>query len=145
MRQFTIRDALNHFGWIYGMNNDEINVRIDFLSELLDLPPSDTQIKNLSGGQQRRVSLAVSLVSKTKTNFSFLSGEKGEELFILRFVFQVQDPELLILDEPTVGLDPVLRQKIWDYLLDQVNKHKKTVIITTHYIEEARQAHKVKN
>lgn len=69
-----------------------------------------------SGGQQRRVSLAVVLV---------------------------HDPQLLILDEPTVGLDPVLRQKIWDYLV-QIADEKKTIIITTHYIEEANQAHNVR-
>lgn len=55
----------------------------------------------------------------------------------------MQDPELIILDEPTVGLDPILRQKIWNYLLEGATKYNKTVIITTHYIEEARQAHRV--
>ena len=69
-----------------------------------------------SGGQQRRVSLAAVLV---------------------------HDPELLILDEPTVGLDPVLRQNIWDYLVKITEEEKKTIIITTHYIEEAKQAHTV--
>lgn len=63
MRQFTIKDALNHFGWIYGMKNEEIDKRTEFLSELLELPKLNVKIKNLSGGQQRRVSLAVALVS----------------------------------------------------------------------------------
>lgn len=63
MRQFTIKDALNHFGWIYGMTNEEIDERADFLSELLELPSMETKIQFLSGGQQRRVSLAVALVS----------------------------------------------------------------------------------
>ncbi|KAG8226598.1 hypothetical protein J437_LFUL007290 [Ladona fulva] len=52
----------------------------------------------------------------------------------------LHDPELLVLDEPTVGVDPVLRQSIWDYLIDITSKGNRTVIITTHYIEEARQA-----
>lgn len=58
-------------------------------------------------------------------------------------VVLVHDPDVLILDEPTVGLDPVLRQNIWDYLVKITEEEKKTIIITTHYIEEARQAHSV--
>ena len=87
-----------------------------------------------SGGQKRRVSFAVALLS---------------------------DPEILILDEPTVGVDPLLRQRyviifgsfnyqkglnaifyfsIWNHLCSLVQTGKTTVIITTHYIEEAKQA-----
>lgn len=69
-----------------------------------------------SGGQQRRVSFAVALM---------------------------HDPELLILDEPTVGVDPLLRQSIWNHLVHITKAGQKTVIITTHYIEEARQAHTI--
>lgn len=57
-------------------------------------------------------------------------------------IAMIHDPELLILDEPTVGLDPVLRQNIWDHLMSLAAQGK-TIIITTHYIEEARQAHMV--
>jgi ABC-type multidrug transport system ATPase subunit len=47
-------------------------------------------------------------------------------------------PPLLILDEPTVGLDPVLRAKLWQHLRDLIDKEGVTILITTHYIEEAR-------
>ncbi|KAL0276662.1 UNVERIFIED_CONTAM: hypothetical protein PYX00_004185 [Menopon gallinae] len=114
--EFSVKGALQHYGWIFNMTDEEIDARFEFLSNLLDLPPADRLVKNLSGGQQRRVSLAVVLV---------------------------HNPDLLILDEPTVGLDPVLRQSIWDYLVKIAVEEKKTIIITTHYIEEANQAHQL--
>lgn len=98
------------------MKTDKIEERLDFLVKLLMLPDADRQVKALSGGQQRRVSLAATLL---------------------------HEPELLILDEPTVGVDPLLRQNIWNHLVDITKHGKTTVIITTHYIDETRQAHLV--
>ncbi|KAG6451239.1 hypothetical protein O3G_MSEX007021 [Manduca sexta] len=82
--EFTIRETLIYFGWIANMATKDVEERIDFLIQLLQLPNPTRQVKNLSGGQQRRTSLAAALI---------------------------HDPELLILDEPTVGVDPVLRQR----------------------------------
>ncbi|XP_076265826.1 ABC-type transporter snustorr isoform X2 [Rhynchophorus ferrugineus] len=114
--EFSIRETMLYFGWIFGMNTSEINDRLQFLLNFLDLPSQNRLVKNLSGGQQRRVSFAVALM---------------------------HDPELLILDEPTVGVDPLLRQSIWNHLVQITKDGNKTVIITTHYIEEARQAHTI--
>ncbi|XP_061141516.1 ABC transporter G family member 23 isoform X1 [Syngnathus typhle] len=114
--EFTISNTLTFYGRIHGLTLREIQARIDFLIEFLDLPQKDRLVRNLSGGQKRRVSLAAALL---------------------------QNPELLILDEPTVGVDPVLRAKIWQHLVDIVKTGNVSVIITTHYIEEARQANVV--
>ncbi|EDS41694.1 abc transporter [Culex quinquefasciatus] len=114
--EFSIRETMMYFGWIFGMQTTEIRERLQFLLNFLDLPSETRLVKNLSGGQQRRVSFAVALM---------------------------HDPELLILDEPTVGVDPLLRQSIWNHLVHITKAGQKTVIITTHYIEEARQAHTI--
>ncbi|KRG02119.1 ABC transporter G family member 23 isoform X2 [Drosophila mojavensis] len=114
--EFSIQETMMYFGWIFGMETKEILERLQFLLNFLDLPSEKRLVKNLSGGQQRRVSFAVALM---------------------------HDPELLILDEPTVGVDPLLRQSIWNHLVHITKAGQKTVIITTHYIEEARQAHTI--
>ncbi|XP_056902790.1 ABC transporter G family member 20 isoform X2 [Takifugu flavidus] len=114
--EFTISDTLVFFGRIHGLTSKETQARMDFLIDFLDLPQKNSLVRHLSGGQKRRVSLGAALL---------------------------QNPELLILDEPTVGVDPVLRAKIWQHLVEIVKTGKVSVIITTHYIEEARQANVV--
>ncbi|XP_061084690.1 ABC transporter G family member 20 [Conger conger] len=114
--EFTISDTLCFFSRIHGLSSKETEARLDFLIDFLNLPPRNRLIRNLSGGQRRRVSLAAALL---------------------------QNPPLLILDEPTVGVDPVLRSKIWQHLVEIVRGGQVSVIITTHYIEEARQANVV--
>uniref|UniRef100_A0A3Q3WKV5 Uncharacterized protein n=1 Tax=Mola mola TaxID=94237 RepID=A0A3Q3WKV5_MOLML len=114
--EFTISDTLTFFGRIHGLTSKETHARMDFLIDFLDLPQKHSLVRNLSGGQRRRVSLGAALL---------------------------QNPELLILDEPTVGVDPVLRAKIWQHLVEIVKTGKVSVIITTHYIEEAQQANVV--
>ncbi|CAG2108807.1 unnamed protein product [Medioppia subpectinata] len=86
------------------------------LRDLLHLPESSRIISELSGGERRRVSIAITMIHK---------------------------PRLVILDEPTVGVDSLLRHRIWQYLDNMCDKYGQTVIITTHYIEEARSAHNV--
>ncbi|XP_063216542.1 ABC transporter G family member 20-like [Bacillus rossius redtenbacheri] len=115
-KTFTVMETLRYFGWIFGMKPQEFVKRAEMLLDLLEMPDKHKLVQFLSGGQKRRLSFAAALL---------------------------HDSEVLILDEPTVGLDPVLRDVIWQYLLRLVGHGGKTVILTTHYIEEARQAHTV--
>lgn len=110
---FTVREMIWFYGTIFGLDKKKIDERFWFLRKLLELPDEDQMIQDCSGGQQRRISFALSLV---------------------------HEPEVLILDEPTVGLDPLLRNKIWDYLVELTQSHHVTVLLSTHYIEEARQS-----
>lgn len=110
---FTIEETLLFFSNLYRLDKRRAKDRVDFLVDFLELPDKKRMVANLSGGQQRRVSLAAALI---------------------------HSPPLLILDEPTVGVDPVLRQVIWDYLVLLSTKEQLSIIITTHYIEEARAA-----
>ncbi|XP_021968284.2 ABC transporter G family member 23 isoform X2 [Folsomia candida] len=106
----TIGETISFYGALANLPRYEVNSRLEFLVKLLDLPDQQRRIDCLSCGQKRRVSLALTMV---------------------------HDPELLILDEPTVGVDPLLRESIWEHLTNLVSTKGTTVIITTHYIEEA--------
>lgn len=100
---------LDYVAGYYGLNKDERKERVDFLLKKFDLEKyRDTPFQNLSGGYKRRVMLARALV---------------------------HDPELLILDEPTAGVDVELRHDLWRYL-QELNKAGKTIILTSHYLEE---------
>ncbi|CAL8085238.1 unnamed protein product [Orchesella dallaii] len=110
---FSIFEMLQYFGTLCGMTGEQVKEKANFLSTLLEMPHLTRRINTLSGGQQRRVSIAVTLI---------------------------HEPKLLILDEPTVGVDPLLRQRIWTYLRELASTRETTIVITTHYLEEARQA-----
>lgn len=111
----SIAETLLFHGRLHGMTAERISERQDWLINFLDLPENNRQVGKLSGGQKRRVSLAVALL---------------------------HEPELLLLDEPTVGVDPELRARIWEHL-QEIASNGTSIIITTHYIDEAGKANRV--
>ena len=110
LEELTVEQTLRYFGRLHKMSDQSIEAKIQFMVKFLEIPDKRRLISRLSGGQQRRVSLAAALIHY---------------------------PPLLILDEPTVGVDPLLRHSIWQYLQDLCRTRRMTIIITTHYIEEA--------
>lgn len=113
VEEFSISELIHFFGTIYGLSKRQVKDRSNFLANLLELSDTNSIIRNCSGGEKRRISLAICMIHQ---------------------------PEILILDEPSVGLDPILRCKIWDYLTSITKSGQTSVVITTHYVEEAKQA-----
>lgn len=111
--ELTIKETIYYFGKVFQMSIEKLRERYDMLHKLLELPRGDQRVEECSGGQMRRVSFAAAMI---------------------------HEPDLLILDEPTVGLDPILREKIWTFMIDVTRKSRLAIIITTHYIEEAKSA-----
>jgi len=106
----TVAENLALFGRLVGMEEDAIDRRTDEVLKLVDIAERrENLVSTLSGGMRRRTSLAAALL---------------------------HDPDLLLLDEPTVGVDPELRAAFWTYF-GELTKRGKTVLITTHYMEEA--------
>jgi lipooligosaccharide transport system ATP-binding protein len=107
---FTAAENLLVYGRYFGLGDAAIRARIPALLEFAGLgSKADVNIKTLSGGMKRRLTLARALVN---------------------------DPELLVLDEPTTGLDPQARHLIWERLLGLLDQGK-TILLTTHFMEEA--------
>ncbi len=107
---FTVIENLLVYARYFGIPQKEARERAERLLEFFQLgAKKDTSIEKLSGGMKRRLLLARSMLN---------------------------DPRILILDEPTVGLDPQARHLIWD-LIGQMKEKGITIILTTHYMEEA--------
>lgn len=112
--QLSVKDNLQVKASLYSMKKDEIKKRVEYLAELLDFKSYiNRPIGKLSGGQKRRIDIARALLHQ---------------------------PEILILDEPTTGLDPQTRKMMWN-VINKLRKEKNmTVLLTTHYMEEASEA-----
>lgn len=112
----TVHQNMEFYGNLFGMKDEKIKEKEDELLKFVDLYKwRDELVQNLSGGMKHRASLACTLM---------------------------HEPELLFLDEPTVGVDPELRISFWDYF-NKLKDNGTTILITTHYMDEARRCDRV--
>ena len=106
----SVYENMEFFGKLYGLNGENLRSRIRELLEFLDLKDvKDRLAGRLSGGMKQRLALGVALIHR---------------------------PKLLVLDEPTAGVDPPIRRAFWEYLRG-LNKEGTTILVTTHYMDEA--------
>lgn len=111
-RYLSLRDVLIYSAGYYGLRGKDVAQRADALLERFGLTShAHLEYTKVSGGQKRRLSLARALI---------------------------HEPKLLILDEPTAGVDVELRLELWDWL-QRLNADGLTIFLTTHYLEEAEQ------
>jgi lipooligosaccharide transport system ATP-binding protein len=110
--ELTVRENVIIYGRYFGLSRKEVRIRADRLLEFVQLSErANDRVEPLSGGMKRRLTIARSLVN---------------------------DPEVLLLDEPTTGLDPQARHVVWDRLF-RLKQQGVTLVLTTHYMDEAEQ------
>jgi lipooligosaccharide transport system ATP-binding protein len=110
--ELTVRENIIIYGRYFGLPRQELRKRAEELLEFVQLTErADDRVEPLSGGMKRRLTIARSLVN---------------------------DPDVLLLDEPTTGLDPQARHTVWDRLF-RLKQRGVTLILTTHYMDEAEQ------
>ena len=110
--ELTVRENIVIYGRYFGLARKELGARADELLEFVELTErADDKVEPLSGGMKRRLTIARSLVN---------------------------EPEVLLLDEPTTGLDPQARHVVWDRLY-RLKRQGVTLLLTTHYMDEAEQ------
>ena len=109
--RLTAKENLELHARLYGVPKSERKKRIDEVIKLVELKDRENSVvKTFSGGMKRRLELARGLI---------------------------HHPRILFLDEPTLGLDPQTRKHVWDYILKLKKEHGITIMLTTHYMEEA--------
>lgn len=106
----TLQENMEFYAGLYGIEGEQMTERISELLDMVDLAEHADRITGaLSGGMYQRLSLACTLI---------------------------HEPDLLLLDEPTVGVDPILREAFWRFF-DGLTEKGKTILITTHLMDEA--------
>ena len=114
--ELSDRENLAFFGTLYGLRGKRLKERLAATLELVDLTArAASPVQTLSGGMRQRVSLGCALI---------------------------HEPELIVLDEPTVGIDPELRIAFWEYFA-QLNRRGVTLIVSTHNLDEAVRCHRL--
>lgn len=114
--ELTAKENLEFFGSLFGLRGQKLKDRIQVVMELVNLTDHlKRTVGTYSGGMKRRLSLAIALM---------------------------HEPEVLILDEPTVGIDPVLRKSIWDEF-ENLSRRGTTIMVTTHVMDEADKCHRL--
>lgn len=114
--ELTAKENLEFFGALFGLKGATMKRRIEEVMALVNLTDHlKRPVNAYSGGMKRRLSLAIALM---------------------------HEPEVLILDEPTVGIDPVLRKSIWDEF-ENLSQKGTTILVTTHVMDEADKCHRL--
>lgn len=116
-KKLTVRENLITRGSYYGLSKKQVEQRLEPFSERFEMKEIwNRRYDKLSGGQRRRVGIMRALIN---------------------------EPKILFLDEPTTGLDPKSRKLVWDYINYLRKEHGLTIFLTTHYMEETRDADRV--
>ncbi len=109
----SVEENLRFFGRTYSLRGDRLRERIQYALKMADLIGQEkTPGRELAGGFRQRMALGAAIL---------------------------HDPELIFLDEPTAGVDPVSRRSFWELLYQLVNDERVTIFVTTHYMDEAEQ------
>ena len=106
----TVEQNLNFFGGVYGLSNSELETQKGWVLEMAGLRDMEKSVtRDLAGGWKQRLALGCAILHK---------------------------PRILFLDEPTSGIDPIMRRNFWE-LINSLSEQGVTILVTTHYLEEA--------